>query len=680
MTTQLSRNQLSRNALLYLLAAFSACVLLLAIFLPWWLLPLASFCLLWRFLIFRGRLSFPSGWIKFVLVLLSGAALFMQFGFSVSLDVFVMLLLLGFSLKLLELYHQNSAQLLLYLSFFVLMTVFLFEQTPFYALLVFMATVLVLAAIVAVQSADSELQLQWWQPLRKAGVIFMLALPVMFFMFVVMPRLPPLWKMPLQAQHAKTGMSDSMSPGDIASLAQSADLAFRATFPEGVPNRHELYWYGLILDHFDGVSWTEFCRDCAEKWQNTDALPAQNIAGKSYQVILEPHGNQWAYVLLPSAVHDADMQINHDGIVRYSKDVGERRIYEALYMAPIIPARPILQHEKKYLALPEKGNPQSRALARQWLADNKKSNDDARLIVQTALDFYHQSFSYTLQPPLLGEQRIDDFLFGTRSGFCEHFASSFVFLMRAAGIPARVVVGYMGGEIHEQDKYVVVRQYDAHAWAEVWLPDAGWVRVDPTAAVAPERIDLGFFDAFSNDENFSGDVGLAAFHQVALLNKLRLQLDRIDYLWARWVLGYEGSQQQQLLEKMGLLSPLRIAMWGGGGVLLMFISLCLYLYWREWWSAHELPATRRYRQLCHAYAQCGIERLPDETPLQYAEKIADTDYMGADVFLLLSQQYYAWLYMDDYLQAAEPAPDFFAISRRLYWQLLFNWFVSKKWL
>jgi transglutaminase-like putative cysteine protease len=525
-----------------------------------------------------------------------------------------------------------------------------------------------------VQSADSELQVQWWQPLRKAGVIFVLALPVMFFMFVVMPRLPPLWKMPLQAQHAKTGMSDSMSPGDIASLAQSADLVFRATFPDGVPNRHELYWYGLILDHFDGVRWTESCRDCSGEWQSADELPAQNIAGKLYQVILEPHGNQWAYVLFPSALHDADMQINQDGIVRYGGDVYERKIYEARYVKPIILEQPILKNKKRYLALPDKVNPQSLALAQQW----RTETDNRQAIVQKALDFYHQSFSYTLQPPLLGEQRIDDFLFGTRSGFCEHFASSFVFLMRAAGIPARVVVGYMGGEIHAQDKYVVVRQYDAHAWAEVWLPDAGWVSVDPTAAVAPERIDLGFFDAFSNDENFSGDVGLAAFRQIALLNKLRLQFDRIDYLWARWVLGYEGSQQQQLLEKLGLFSPLRIAMWGGGGVIVMFISLCLYLYWREWWSAHEPPATRSYRQLCHAYARCGIERLVTETPLQYAEKIAVANYSGADVFLLLSQQYYASLYIGDRLQDAEPAPNFFAVSRRLYCQLFFNWFVSKK--
>ena len=673
MSMQLSRNKLPRHALLYLLAAFSVCTSLLAIFLPWWLLPFSGFCLLWRFLIFNGRLSFPSGWIKFSLVALSGSALFLQFGFSVSLDVFVMLLLLGFSLKLLELYHRDAAQLLLYLSFFVLMTFFLFEQTPFYAFLVFMAAVLVLAAIVAVQSADSELQVQWWQPMRKAGFMFVLALPIMLFMFVLMPRFPPLWTMPLQTkQQAKTGMSDSMSPGDIASLAQSADLAFRATFQGGVPNRHELYWYGVILDHFDGKRWSESCRDCRQQWSNTGAVSRKNILGKPYQVILEPHGKKWIYTLNPSLINNVTVWINRDNIFRYERDVNQRQVYEAIYLKPIDSTQPALQNEKNYLALPSEGNSQSRALAQQW----RNESSDARIIMQKSLDFYHQSFSYSLQPPALSEQRVDNFLFGTRSGFCEHFARSFVFLMRAAGIPARVVVGYMGGEIHEQDQYVVVRQYDAHAWAEVWFPDAGWVRVDPTAAVAPERIDLGFFDAFSSDKNFAIGGSLAAFRDIPFLNAVRLQFDHFNYLWVRWVLGYEGDEQQLLLKKLGLLSPLRIAIFGGSCVALIFFCLCVYLYWREWWSTNEPPATRRYRLLCHVYAKCGIERLAAETPLQYAEKIAAANFPGSDVFLLLSQQYYSWLYMGERLQNPEPATNFFALSRRLYWRLLFYDFMA----
>jgi protein-glutamine gamma-glutamyltransferase len=668
------RRQLSRTALLYFFAAFSACALLLAIFMPWWLLPVAGSCLLWRFLVFTGRLSFPSVWLKSALVLLSGVALFQQYGFSISLDVFVMLLLLGFSLKLLELYYHADAQIFLYLSFFVLMTVFLFDQTPLYVLLVFAATLLVLAAMVAIQSADNALQQQRFQPLRVAGLVFTMALPVMLFMFVVMPRLPPLWAMPLQKQQqAKTGMSDSMTPGDIASLARSGDLVFRASFPDGVPDRRNLYWYGLVFDHFDGQSWTDSCRDCRENWSRTNRLPVQVGAGKPYQVILEPQGNSWLYVLNPSRINDPSIWMNTDNIFRYDQNVHQTQFYQARYIEQPVPFRKVLYDESRYLALPAGGNPQSRALAQQW----KAGNANARAVIQKAMAFYHESFSYTLQPPALGEQRIDGFLFATRRGFCEHFASSFVFLMRAAGIPARVVVGYLGGEIHEPDHYVVVRQYDAHAWAEVWLPDAGWTRVDPTAAVAPERVDLSFADAFAGNPDFAGNAGLGVFRRVSFLNSLRLQFDRFDYLWARWVLGYEGDQQEQLLKKIGLVSPLRIAVWGGGSVVLVFVLLCIYLYWREWWSSHEPPATRRYRQLCHAYALCGVERLPAETPVQYAEKVTANSLPCADVFSEISQQYYRWVYCSPDLLAAAPSENFMARSRQLYWRLLFHAFRSK---
>lgn len=659
--TAMPREQLSRAALLYLLAAFSGCVLSLAVFLPWWLLPLAGFCLLWRLLVLVGRLSFPSRLVKTVLVFLSGMALFIQYGFSISIDIFVMLLLSGFSLKLLELYHKTDAQLLLYLSFFVLMTVFLFEQTPVYVLLVFAVSTLVLAAMVAVQSAEHELQRRWRQPLRKAGLIFLLALPVMLFMFVVIPRLPPLWSMPLQKQQqAKTGMSDSLSPGDIASLARSADLAFLASFPGGVPAQHELYWYGMVLDQFDGKRWTESCRDCLSQWSKS-SVSANNAAGKPYQVILEPHGNKWLYTLNPSYINNVAVWVNHDNIFRYARDISQRQIYDARYLQRETASKTTLQNKKQYLSLPDSGNPEARALAQQW----RNENADAKSIFQKALSLYRASFSYTLQPPMLGEQRIDDFLFKTRSGFCEHFASSFVFLMRAAGIPARVVVGYMGGEVHQSDNYVVVRQYDAHAWAEVWLEDVGWSRIDPTAAVAPNRIDLGFRDAFMNDDNFATTTGLAVFRYMPLLNSLRLQLDHFNYLWVRWILGYEGDQQQELLKKLGLLSPWRIALWGASGVLLVFVSLCFYLYWREWWSTHEPPATRRYRQLCHAYASLGVERLAAETPIQYAEKVIAIGLPGADVFLDLSQQYYRWLY----LETEEDNSVFFAAALKLFWQL-----------
>lgn len=629
-------NQLSRTALLYLLASFVACNALLVGFLPWWLFAVAAVCAVWRILIFSGRVSFPAPWVRVGLVFLSGAVLFLQYRFSVSLNVFVTLLILGFSLKLLEIYQKQDAQFLLYLSLFVLMTVFLFSQMVGYTVLVFSVVVLVLSSLVAVHSDEAVLQATAWQPLRRGAWIFLAALPVMLFMFVVMPRLPPLWSMPLQTQQAKTGMSDSMSPGDIANLAQSSEIAFRASFPGGVPPRQSLYWYGLFLDQFDGVSWSQSCKQCLDFF--SDASVTNN--DRLYQVVLEPSGQPWVYLLHPAAINDTQMNRKPDGVVRYADNVVERRIYSAALLSS--PAKKILSRAEhaQYLALPDIGNSQTRQLAQTW---RQQSNND-ETIVQKALDFYHTSFHYTLQPPLLRGDRIDDFLFNTRSGFCEHFSSSFVFLMRAAGIPARVAVGYMGGEVDAKNGFVVVRQYDAHAWAEVWLVDKGWQRVDPTAAVAPERIDLGFAGAYESNAAFAGNAGILQLRRFSLLNRIRLNFDRFDYLWSRWVLGYRDEQQSAFLQKLGLLTPWRIAVWSVAGVALAFLMLCVRLYWRERNRVYEHPATRSYRKLCRAYARLGFVREMPETPLQYAERIRAAGAPYAEQFAALSLAYHVWLY------------------------------------
>lgn len=671
-------SQLSRTALLYLLSAFSACIALLSPFMPWWIPTLAAGSLLWRLLVFTGRLSFPSRLAKVLLVVLAGAALFLQYRFRMSLDFFVALLLSGFSLKLLELNRNRDTQILLYLSFFVVMTFFLFQQLPAYALLAFLSVLLLLAALVAAHSDEAVLARQWWQPLKKAGALYALALPVMLFMFVVMPRVPPLWYMPLQKQQqARTGMSDSMSPGDVASLANSSELAFRATFEGSLPDRQSLYWYGAYLDMFDGTRWTAYCSECTTIWQRSMSRPVviadEKTRVSAYQVILEPQGGKWVYVLNPSDIRDDGIWVNPDGMFRYARDVGQRKLYTANYWPRQdgVPAGQALPSRSRYVALPPSGNARAKALAQQWR--NAAAADAA--VVQSALDYYRAAFTYTLQPPLLGDERVDDFLFNTRSGFCEHFAGSFVFLMRAAGIPARVAIGYMGGETSPQDRYVIVRQYDAHAWAEVWLPERGWVLVDPTAAVAPERIDRSFVDAFSGNPAFNMDTGLQAYRHVPLLNRLRLQWQHVDYLWARWVLGYEPERQQALLRRFGLLSPWKLAGMVAVSTLLAFAVLGIFLYWRHWWSAHEHRATRLYRQLCHAYAVCGLERAPSETPLQFAGRVTAAGMPGAGEFAGLSTQYYCWCY-ETAAQALPPG--FMENARRL--QRLLLWHRFRQWL
>lgn len=666
-------DQLSRTALLYLLAVFSVTQLLLLRFLPLWLLPVAVLCLWWRLRVFAGRASFPSATWRALMVLLAATGIYLQYRFALSLDLFVTLLLLGFALKLLEIYHRADARWLLYLSLFVLMTVFLFSQTIGYTVLVFASAILVLSALVSIHSDETLLQRAPWQPVRKGLQLFCFSLPFMLFLFVVMPRLPPLWTMPLQKQQAKTGMSDSMTFGDVASLARSSDLAFRVSFAQNMPLRSALYWYGLFLDHFDGVTWTDSCGSCAPA---RNALVATKQTDIAYQVILEPTGYRWAYVLQPSIVESVSVRQDRDGLARLLRNADERKVYAAVYR-PEEKAGLVLADRVRYLALPVVGNAAARRLAQQWReeAGNAGSVSDRR-VLQRALDFYHRDFSYTLQPPVLQGDRIDGFLFNSRQGFCEHFAGSFVYLMRAAGIPARVAIGYMGGEINERDRYVVVRQYDAHAWAEVWLPDVGWQRVDPTAAVAPERIDLGFAGAYETNPQFADTAGISALRRFSLLNQVRLEFERFDYLWSRWVLGFDNDSQQDFLRWSGL-SPWRIALWTGVAVVAAFVLLCLFLFVREWWVRHEHPATQAYRRLCRLYGLLGIARAVDESPLQYAARIRQSGFLGAAIFSALSQDYYQWLYCVAERPVVEkatamPSPQFSQQCRRLCGKLLWR--------
>jgi hypothetical protein len=442
-------------------------------------------------------------------------------------------------------------------------------------------------------------------------------------------------------------------------LAKSSDIAFSASFSDGVPSRQSLYWYGLFLDQFDGLRWSESCKYC---WQSTSDTKEKN--SKPYQVVLEASGQPWIYLLWPSAINGSQMKVKPDGIVRYVKNVTERRIYYADLLAAV-DKQPLSATERvHYLALPATGNEKAKQLAAQW----KKQSSNADEVVRLAFEFYRASFHYTLQPPIVNGDRIDDFLFNTRRGFCEHFAGSFVFLMRAAGIPARVAVGYMGGEVDEKSGFVVVRQYDAHAWAEVWLEGRGWQRVDPTAAVAPERIDMSVADAYASQARFTSGADGFLLRQFSLLNRMRLELDRFDYVWSRWVLSYSEDRQLAFLQKLGLLTPWRIAAWAAGIVALAFMALCVFLYWRERGDVKEHPATRQYRKLCNAYARLGVVREMSETPLHYAERVCAAGATQAKQFLVLSEEYHAWLYQAE-LNNAVPSPKFMAECRCLAWRL-----------
>lgn len=601
-TVQRIEQPITRIALWYLLAALSLLNVLMLLFMPWWVPAAGLCCIGWRAAIASGRLNYPKVWLKSFIAIGGFISLLSYFGIKPVLDFFLCLLLLSVSLRLLELQQQHAAIKQVWISFLVLMTVFIFEQTPLYSAAVYAIALLLLTAVIASFTHDKHLRQRPGLPLTKALLIGALALPVWFALFVGMPRMGPLWHMPLkQEASAKTGMSDTMSPGDIVNLSDSDELVMRVTFTAQVPARSELYWLAMYLDYFDGNKWSESCQHCYQ-FHQADVRETSN----AYQMILEPHQQHWLYTLVPSQLAGVRFWRAGD-VYRTARPLTQRRQFTA-YVQEQRAEQTV--DRQRYLQLPAGGNPQTR----QWVAELRRQSANDTEVLQRILQLYQTSFSYTLKPPALQGERVDQFLFSTRAGYCEHFASSLVFALRAAGIPARVAVGYMGGEIHADEKLVVVRQHDAHAWVEVWL-DYQWQRIDPTAYVAPERI----------NQSFSGYSRANAPEAVRAVSNwfasLRQQKDVMDYWWARWVLGYSNADQANTIERLfahdwkALLLRIALAV-----TLICVLALCWY--WRKAGITMRLLVLALYQDTVKRYRAAGLACDIALSPAANAERVA----------------------------------------------------------
>jgi len=473
--------------------------------------------------------------------------------------------------------------------------------------------VLLTGALVALQEQE-PLRLNL-QPLRKAAAMALQSLPLMLLLFLVFPRLAPLWQVPLPgAGKASTGMSDHLVLGDISELSQSDALAFRVQFQGPVPPRSELYWRVLVLDSFDGRAWTAG-PDSERPLGKTGARPLG--AALDYEVYLEPTQRRWLAALSRPASVDARTVLSADYRLLARTAVFEKFYYRAQAW----PDAPLVDdlntwRRSYFLRLPADSNPRARAFAREVRA---ASASDSAFIEKILRDFRELPFVYTLKPPRLGAQGIDEFLFDNRRGFCEHYASAFTFLMRAAGIPARVVTGYQGGEINPRNGSVALHQFDAHAWAEVWLEGRGWLRFDPTAAVAPERVESGLESALAPGE-FLAQTPFSAqrYRQLGWLNELRLSLDSLNYGWTRWVLSYREETQTDVLRRvLGEINPLRVGvlLLGGGAFALGFLALWLL---KGGAQPRPAPELRLYQRFCRQLARRGYARPAGLAPRDYA--------------------------------------------------------------
>ncbi len=626
--------QIPRISLLWLLVSMVVVIGLHVEHLPIWLLSAALLAVVWQIQNYRGAWGQPGKHLKVLLTGLCFGGVLSSYSTMLGLDPMVALLVSGFVLKLLEINHRRDALVIVYLAYFVAIVQCLFEQTMMTALPVFIAIMIVTAALVGLHQSNQDRRAgnrkYWFRPLQTSVVLVIQALPLMLVLFIVMPRIGALWSVPRHQDSGITGVSDSMSPGDFSNLSASREVAFRVEFEGDIPPQPSLYWRGLVFSEFDGRRWTQsgpwgyrdknllqWHGDQPAEWDSQVSRHGQPLA---YTVMLEPTNSPWLFALPTARPDSSGVALTRDFRLYNKLPVNSEKQYRVrswldydLESAGLTPLRRRLE-----LALPDGFNPETRRVAKRWRAENP----DPVALINRLLKQYNSEFIYTLKPPLLGKHTVDEFLWGTKRGFCEFFASSFVFFMRAAGIPARVVVGYQGGERHPNGDYLLVHQYDAHAWAEVWLKGRGWLRVDPTAAVAPERVEMSFTDLFGKNKDFLSDslLSLERYQHISWLNKLRLNLDALDYAWTKWVLGYDHVQTDLLMRLLGRIDPMRIGMLLviAGAIALAPMAIMLFRA-REKHYRDELD--QQYVRFCLRMERAGLARLSGEGPRDYAKRI-----------------------------------------------------------
>ena len=532
--------QIPRNVLALLMLAQVVVVLPHVAQLSPWIVGVCLFCGYWRAMVYQGRWAYPPGFVKALLVMaaFTGAAVSGKGVFSV--ETASSLLVLAFALKLIEMKTRRDAYLVIFLSYFVIATEFLFSQSMGVAVYEVLACVMVTAAMIGLNQLQSNVRPV--ASLRLAGALLGQALPLTLVLFLFFPRIAPLWNVPLPSG-ATSGISDRVTPGDIADLAQSDEIAFRVVFDGEVPQPEDMYWRGVVYNEFAGGTWSEG-KPGRRARPTTLVPPEQRTAGLSYRVLQEPTFASYLFALATPVVQSNQIELRPNFTLLADKPLMSMMHYDVTSY-PEFRREVGLERPRLTGTLPEFDNPR----VREWAQRVNREAGSPGEFSKRILEEIRSRFVYTLQPPKLPRNNsIDAFWFDTRTGFCSHFAGAFVYMMRAAGYEARMVGGYQGGEQNPISGHVVVRQYDAHAWAEVWTEGTGWLRVDPTGAVAPERIRRGLNAALSEEDRSS----LSAFTNARLggyggIDELMYMFDSVQHSWNMWVVGYDGDLQMEYL-------------------------------------------------------------------------------------------------------------------------------------
>ncbi len=541
---QVSSAARERRDMLVLLLAVTFVVVPHFEHLAWWATAVLVLLLIWRAFLTVTQRPIPSRLLMLPLLLAASLAVYLQYKTVVGQQAGVTFLLLLMALKLLEMRARRDIFVVIFLSFFILLTQFLNGQEIHVAAMALLGVTALFFVLISVNLDETDLPAG--RKFKMVGLTLLKAVPLTAVLFVLFPRISgPLWGTPGDVSSGSTGLSNSMSPGTISRLLESTEIAFRVKFDGTPPSNDKLYWRGPVFGTFSGRTWTPRSSETRDP-----SIQGEARSAIAYTVTLEPHNQPWLFALdAPAALPvttEFTPRITSDMRIVVTDLVRQRFRYEMRsYTTYRFNADASEAERRNWLDLPPTFNPRALGLAEEI---RTRSGNDADRVRATLEYLRRGGYEYTLSPPRLGRNSIDEFLFDTRQGYCEHYASAFVFLMRALDIPARVVTGYQGGELNPVDGFMTIRQSDAHAWSEVWLQGRGWVRVDPTAAVAPIRIDQGASE-------IARQAGIAlpgGGRSSTWLRSIRFNWEAMQNSWNQWVLSYSQERQRDLIGLLGL--------------------------------------------------------------------------------------------------------------------------------
>ena len=581
--------------------------------LPAWIIAFVLVALGWRCLENLGKIRAVPKWLLVPSVLIGGIGVFAEYWTIVGRDAGLALLTVMTALKFLESRRQRDMLILVFLCYFLIATHFLFSQSIVIATLMFANLIVITCTLITLNQREETIRIK--ELLETSTRLVVLSIPLMIILFLLVPRVPgPLWGLASEQRGGVTGLSDHMSPGKISSLVRSNEVAFRVDFEGSIPAQNQLYWRGPILVLYNGYRWSQSPRPPVQRFT---LAPTEEAV--KYTVTLEPNGEQWLLALdiparlVPNSFMTEDFQLisrkKVNDLLRYPMTS------QLSYQFGVDESPNYLAQTSEY---PAELNPKTIAYGKELAARYKRSED----IVNEVLHWFREEkFFYTLRPPLLGKNVVDEFLFDTRRGFCEHFAGSFALLMRAAGVPARIVTGYQGGEYNKVGNYLIVRQSDAHAWTEVWIEGKGWLRVDPTAAVSPDRIEQGLDDALK-DESPSFRIQ----SRNPFFGNLLYNWDNLQHSWNDWVLNYDQRKQRNFLRDLDL----GIENWSDMVfALVVLVTTVIIVFWSVARYRERPPKPAAYEvlfnRLLKKLSKHGIDKGPAEDSRAFLARVTKQD-------------------------------------------------------